>query len=146
MWIASTFERYAPDPMMHRCRTTACPDLRCVPFYFILYFSIHIYIYISSACAFSCGIVVVASETTDTGSAFSYFESSSVGRSVLPDGAPGALEAFTGPVYGLVAALLEQDMARAPRDKRRHRFLELFSLSDANSFQVPCSTVAPSMR
>lgn len=82
-------------------------------------------------------------ETTDTGSAFSYYESSSVGRSLAQDGGAGALAAFTGPVYGLVAALLEQDMARAPRDRRGHRFLELFSLSSAssssssvNSFQV----------
>lgn len=75
-------------------------------------------------------------ETTDTGSAFSYLESSSVGQSVAQDGGVGALEAFTGPVFGLVAALLEQDMARAPRDKRGHRFLELFHLSNVKSFQV----------
>ena len=55
---------------------------------------------------------------------------------MVPDGGFGALEAFTGPVYGLVAALLEQDMARAPRDKRGHRFLELFHLSNGKSFQV----------
>lgn len=122
--------------MMRRFRTTAL---------FAVYYFL-IYIFIVRLCIFVPCIFLVASETTDTGSAFSYFESSSVGRSVLPDGAPGALEAFTGPVYGLVAALLEQDMARAPRDKRRHRFLELFSLSDANSFQVPCSTAVPSMR
>lgn len=75
-------------------------------------------------------------ETTDTGSAFSYLESNSIGQSVVPEGGIGALEAFTGPVYSLVAALLEQDMARAPRDKRGHRFLELFYLSNGNSFQV----------
>lgn len=75
-------------------------------------------------------------ETTDTGSAFSYLESSSLGQSVMPDGGTGALEAFTGPVYSLVAALLEQDMARGPRDKRGHRFLELFYLSNGRSFQV----------
>lgn len=55
---------------------------------------------------------------------------------MVPDGGIGALEAFIGPVYSLVAALLEQDMARAPRDKRGHRFLELFYLFNANSFQV----------
>lgn len=77
-----------------------------------------------------------ATETTDTGSAFSYLESSSIGQSVVPDGGAGALEAFTGPVFGLVAALLEQDMARAPRDKRGHRFLELFHLSNGKTFQV----------
>lgn len=59
-----------------------------------------------------------------------------MGRSAVPDGASGALEAFTGPVYGLVAALLEQDMASTTRDKKVHRFLDLFSLSNANSFQV----------
>lgn len=92
-------------------------------------------------------------ETTDTGSAFSYLESSSVGQSVVPDGGVGALEAFTGPVYSLVAALLEQDMAGAPRDKRGHRFLELFCLSNANSFQVTvlcdpavCTSVEKYMR
>lgn len=75
-------------------------------------------------------------ETTDTGSAFSYYESSSMGRSLAQDGGAVALEVFTGPVYGLVAALLEQDMARAPRDKRGHRFLDLFSLAAADVFQV----------
>lgn len=59
-----------------------------------------------------------------------------MGQSVVPDGGSGALEAFTGPVYGLVAALLEQDMARPARHKRGHRFRELFYLSNGKSFQV----------
>ncbi|CAM9460886.1 unnamed protein product, partial [Ectocarpus sp. 8 AP-2014] len=75
-------------------------------------------------------------ETTDTGSAFSYLESISMGQSVVPDGGSGALEAFTGPIYGLVAALLEQDMARPARHKRGHRFRELFHLSNGKSFQA----------
>ena len=83
-----------------------------------------------------CHVVPDDAETTDTGSAFSYFESSSVGRSVVPEGPSNALDSFTGPVYGLVAALLEQDMARAPQDKRGHRFLELFLPSVPASFQV----------
>lgn len=79
---------------------------------------------------------VIKPETTDTGSAFSYLESISIGQSMVPDGGSGAFEAFTGPVYGLVAALLEQDMARPARDKRGHRFREIFHLSNGNSFQV----------
>lgn len=59
-----------------------------------------------------------------------------MGQSVVPDGGVGALEAFTGPVFGLVAALLEQDMARGPRDRRGHRFLDLFHLSNGKTFQV----------
>lgn len=93
-------------------------------------------IYASFADGNVCHAAPDDAETTDTGSAFSYFESSSVGRSVVPEGPSDALDTFTGPVYGLVAALLEQDMARAPQDKRGHRFLELFSPSVPASFQV----------